>query len=844
MPNNDDSDLAVGLRALREGFVDAEALLAAFEAWEREPGTTMAEILRRRTRLTAAQIARLAEPSSFPVSTETVAYTGPPIEARSDLSEPPPAPDMGRYRVGKLHAQGGLGAVYEAVDLELDRKVALKELQPRHAHDEICQLRFLQEAEITGRLEHPGVVPVYGLGRHADGRPYYAMRLVEGETFHEAVVRFHRGVRGEPREGRELTFRRLLRSVVEVCFALGYAHSRGVVHRDVKPANIMLGRFGETLLLDWGIAKTLDPRAPNEFPPLPLFDHDPRDLPYMTRPGSAIGTPAFMSPEQAAGDVDRIGPASDVYGVGATLYFLLVGRPPFLGEDLGEMLEQVSRGVFPSPRRERKDVNAELEAICLKAMAVRPADRYASPLAMADALEAWLAAIRFRDEQQEALEAVRESQARLAVERASTCFHRGRDGEGMLWLARALERGPTDRDRGIRTSLAAWHRRDKMVERTIAHVGEVHLLRFSPDGKRLATASADGVVRIWDVSRSTPLGSPMVHPRPVRAMEFSPDGRRLATGCEGGVVRRWDGLSGEQQAESSPLGAAVVHLYSGGDGSCLAVLDREARGWLRDVDTNLAVAEDPRPLLGSSRELTALGGSLLALATGDGEVWAWDLLTRRRSERPLVHAEAVSAIAASPSSDRVLTCSHDGLIRLWNLFDSSTVFEIPCHDEIAWIGFSPSGESFATASKLGEARLHSARDGSPIGEPFVHDGRDVRPVFHPEGSLIASRGRDGSGRLWDSASGLAVGPPMAQGGRALALAFAPDGRRLAIAASDGSVRLRKTPEPAAGEVERIGCWVRVAVDLDFDGEFVRPLDALAGWEMRRRLHEMGGPPVK
>lgn len=843
MPHRDDSDLAVGLRALREGLVDPAALLTAFEAWERDPEATMADLLRRTSRLSDAQLARLAAPSPVPASTETIAYDGSPIPGLQQAPEDPPSP-VGRFRVGGLYARGGLGVVYEAIDLELDRRVALKELRPRHAHDEISQLRFLQEAEITGRLEHPGVVPVYGLGRHPDGRPYYAMRLVEGETFHAAVAQFHRGARGELREDRELTFRRLLRSVVEVCYALGYAHSRGVVHRDVKPENIMLGRFGETLLLDWGIAKTLDSRLPDEAPPLPLFDRDPRDLPYMTRPGSAIGTPAYMSPEQADGDSERTGPASDVYGVGATLYYLLVGKSPFAGQDLAEILEQVSRGVFPSPRRERKEVDAELEAICLKAMANRPEDRYASALAMADALESWLAAIRYRDEQQAALGEVRESQVRLAVERASMCFHRGRDGEGMLWLTRALERGPTDRDQGIRASLAAWSRRDKMVERTIAHAGDVRILRFSPDGKRLATASADGLVRIWDVSRSTPLGTPMNHPQPVRAMEFSRDGRRLATGCEGGVVRRWDGLTGDLQVESPLLGAGVVHLHQNADGSWVAVLAPGARGWLRDADSGLALAEDEGPPPGPGRILTALAGALLAVTTGDGGVWTWDLSTRRRGERPLAHAEPLTAMAAAPAGNRLLTCAHDGLVRLWDLNEGRVVFDIPCHDEIAWAGFGPSGEVFTLISKPGEARLHSSRDGAPVGEPFVHDGRDVPPAFHPTGRLIASRGRDGSARLWDGATGLAVGPPLSHGGRTPALAFSPDGRRLAVAGSDGSVRLWKAPEPAGGEVERIGCWIRVTVDLDFDGDVVRPLDALAGWEMRRRLHEMGGPPVK
>nr|WP_303652827.1 serine/threonine-protein kinase [Paludisphaera mucosa] len=832
------------MRALREGLVDPPTLLAAFTAWERDSGSTLVEILRDQGRLGEADLARLgadaAEGSAPGQSSETVAYTGPPIGSKTPEAASPSDSPPSRFQVLGLHARGGLGEIFTAIDVELDRRVALKELQPRHAHDEISQLRFLQEAEITGRLEHPGVVPVYGLGRHPDGRPYYAMRFIEGETFQAAVERFHRGdAKTQRPEERELTFRRLLRSVVEVCYALGYAHSRGVVHRDVKPENIMLGRFGETLLLDWGIAKTLDSRVPEPGPDPPPSGKAASELPYMTRPGSAIGTPQYMSPEQAQGDPDRIGPASDVYGLGATLYFLLVGRPPFVGADVDEILAQVRRGVFPSPRRERKAVDAELEAICLKAMSPRPDDRHPSPLVMADALESWLAAIRYRDEQQSALVQVRESQARLAVERASTCFNRGRDGEGMLWLARALEQGPSERDRGIRTSLAAWHRRDKLLERTIAHAGEVRILRYSPDGKRLATASPEEGVRIWDVSRATPLGPAMAHPQPVRAMEFSPDGRRLVTGCEGGVVRRWDGLTSALVAESSPLGAAVLHLHLDLDGRCLAVLDEGAPAWIWDVERD----ESASAAIAGSAGFAA-GGSSLAVATGEGEVWSWDFETRRRGARPRVHPEAVTAIAVHPAGDRILTCCHDGLARLWEADGPATV-EIPLHDEVAWAGFSPAGEAFALVTRFGEARLWSSRDGAPIGEPFVHDGRDAALAFHPAGILVATQGRDGSARLWDAASGLAVGPPLAQGGRVLALAFSPDGRRLASGWGDGSVRSWKVPEPAAGDVERIGCWVRVAVDLDVDADdVVRPLEALAGWEMRRRLHELGGPPVK
>ena len=163
-----------------------------------------------------------------------------------------------RFRIIRPHARGGLGEVFLALDPELDRQVALKELQSYHAHDPVSQSRFLREARVTGRLEHPGIVPVYGLGRHADGRPYYAMRLIEGETLKQAIERFH-GAKGAPHEPgeRELAFRRLLRRFIDACNAVAYAHSRGVVHRDLKPENIMLGRFGETLVVDWGVAKLL-----------------------------------------------------------------------------------------------------------------------------------------------------------------------------------------------------------------------------------------------------------------------------------------------------------------------------------------------------------------------------------------------------------------------------------------------------------------------------------------------------------------------------------------------------------------------------------------------------------
>ena len=441
---------------------------------------------------------------------------------------PPP-----RYRILRSHARGGLGEVFLAVDAELNRQVALKELLSYHAHDPDSQSRFVLEAELTGRLEHPGIVPVYGLGRHPDGRPYYAMRFIEGETLKAAIERFHGRAqdRHEPRE-RQMAFQRLLGSLIAACNAVAYAHSRGVVHRDIKPENIMLGRFGETLVVDWGVAKAVsDPRAiTSRGQPGARPGGEDSSL---TRPGSTVGTPRYMSPEQALGELEQVGPASDVYGLGATLYCLLVGHSPFPEGDVSEVLDRVQRGIFPAPRRLKRSVDPVLEAICLKAMAPKPEDRHASPLALAEEIEAWLADVRFRGEQVEAANQVKGSLARLCIERAHNLLDRGKHAEGMLWLARALENVPADSpgfERVVRASLGSWHARSSLMERTLPHKGEVRALAFSPDGHRLASACDDGTAQLWDVASATKLGSPMRHDGPVTAVAFSPDGKTARHG--------------------------------------------------------------------------------------------------------------------------------------------------------------------------------------------------------------------------------------------------------------------------------------------------------------------------
>jgi serine/threonine-protein kinase len=291
------------------------------------------------------------------------------------------------------HARGGLGEVHVARDEELNRDVALKEIQGHFADNPESRSRFVLEAEITGALEHPGIVPVYGLGTYPDGRPFYAMRFIRGDSLQDAINRFHKAEASARDPGeRALALRALLRRFVDVCNAITYAHSRGILHRDLKPGNVMLGQFGETLVVDWGLAKPLGDSSP-DMPPSMEGPVKPASLAGSTPTyaGMAVGTPQYMSPEQAAGRIDELGPPSDVYSLGSTLYCLLTGKPPLAGLDIGDILNRVMRGDVPPAREVNSTVPPPLNAICAKAMALKPADRYASPKALAEDVERWLA---------------------------------------------------------------------------------------------------------------------------------------------------------------------------------------------------------------------------------------------------------------------------------------------------------------------------------------------------------------------------------------------------------------------------------------------------------------------
>jgi WD40 repeat protein/serine/threonine protein kinase len=676
------------------------------------------------------------------------------------------------YEVLAELGRGGMGIAYRAWQIGLKRHVTLKVIQSGDLAESEQRSRFRTEAEAIGRLQHPHIVQVFEVGEHA-GRPYLVLEYVEGGSLAQQLD-------GTPRPAREAA------ALVEtLARALDYAHRRGVIHRDLKPSNVLLARGA-------GECDSERPQRSWNAPPgsrLPLGECTPKIADFglakilaegqvsQTRSGDILGTPSYMAPEQAgssfqrhtAGSSSHAGPAADIYSLGATLYELVTGRPPFKAETPLQTLHQVVSQEPVPPSRIQPGLPRDLETICLKCLNKEPPRRYAGAAELADDLRRFLDGVPIRARRALAAErawrwcrrnpplALAGALAGAAIVAAVTLAI----GFGLaqrdhaLTMERALTEARSQRhratelaagatfDRGI--ALCEQGQRDRgllMLAESLRLIEEPGTdLPASPLGRTIRATIAD-----W-LGRSQVLVEFLDHEKALRESVLSPDGRLAATASDDRTARVWSTGDGHLIA-TLPHGATVqgLQFVPGGDG-------------------------------------------VLTIA-GDAAV-LWDPGTETKL-RSFTHPSPVRTADLDPSGRRMVLGGADGVARIVELASGQTIGAVLRHQgPILQARFlPPDGQTVLTASDDRTARLWRTDTGQPQGAVINLTERPLCVTASPRGRLVLIGCRDGSARLWDTDSGRAVGPPLRHGtSEVTAAVFRADGRMLVTGSRDPHVRV-------------------------------------------------------
>ena len=740
---------------------------------------------------------------------------------------------FGDYEIQKVLGRGGMGVVYKARQISLNRSVALKMIKAGVLADDAELQRFQNEAEAVALLDHVGIVPVYEVGEHL-GQKYFSMKLIEGGNLAEKLPRF----KADPKAAAIL--------LAQTADAVHHAHIRGILHRDLKPANILVDAEGHPHVTDFGLAKRVEGTA------------------EMTLSGAILGTPAYMSPEQANARRGSITTATDVYGLGAVLYALLTGKAPFGGDSMIETLDAVRNRPPESPKKFNAHVPRDLETICLKCLEKDPRRRYGSAVELSTDLHNWLesrpitarrvawterawlwckrkpvvaalaaavvlaivggtvtviavqtranrllekknsdllnSAVAIKASRDRVQGLLRESEIRTSDQAFDWALGLAKDGrvaEGMLWMNLALANTPhdeTERRRVLLTNLNRWRAGLYNLRERLDHKGRVVAFAFRPgDGRRIVTASHDGSARLWDTGTGQPVGDAMTHSDFVFAVAFRPDGRRVATGSRDGTARLWDAETG------LPVGTVMRHE---GSVSTLAFSPdgkRIATGSPDDKTARIWDAETGAPLSPPLEHQGDVDGVVFSpdgkrLATfGRKFVRLWDAETGKADPRTFTDDVYVRAVAFRPDGKMLATAGYEKVVKLWDLATGQQTVPALVHEgAVMTIAFDPEGKSLATVGNDRKVRVWDASTGKLVWAKPVPDASLLALAISPDGLTLATGGTDRNARLWNMADGRPLGQPLGHRDVVQALAFSPDGRTLASAGFEGTARLWDT----------------------------------------------------
>jgi WD40 repeat protein len=702
------------------------------------------------------------------IGEDTTLPSSRPLPRQPSPAEGVPVVDPSHYIIDGELAQGGIGRILRARDLRLGRPVALKQILSPSPE---AELRFMTEAFITARLQHPAIMPVYEAGRWPNGELFYAMKLVSGRSLADVLA--------ETRTLRERLA--LLPHVLAVAEAMAYAHSERIIHRDLKPANVLVGGFGETVVIDWGLAKDLSLVEPAADPAASGLGSAPADG-ALTRLGTVMGTPAYMPPEQAAGQT--VDERADVYALGAILYHLLSGSRPYEGESSDQVLARVMSGPPAQLASLQERVPRDLLAIVTKAMARQPSERYPTAREMAEDLRRFQTGQLVGAYEYSGMERVRrflwryravalvtavaavllallgvESFRRVSAQRdaAQAARREARDQADELLLTKAratvdeapnealdpLRQLPPDFERWSAARTIAADARSRGFT-TVLRGHSLHItdMAFAENGQALITSSDDRTMRVWWLGRDEP---PLVlhgHEDEVWRIQLLPHGLGFVSSDKLGVLRRWSPSTRELKpfaALSGPVSALTV----GCRGRCL-----------------------------------------LAASQQDDVLLAWDLET---GESRTFHTgvEGIEELKAWPDSSWVFVRGHRNAGSALGDVERGTFLELkqarPTVGEI-----SADGRLF-TVDLQGE--LHAWRPGSPEGQRLARNlGIGTALTFVPGTPWVAIGTQEGVIRLWNQATGQTRELAHHEG-LVNSLDVSSDGRYLASASADRTALL-------------------------------------------------------